>query len=49
MNSFTLEASFHGFLTQERETIEFTTDQFEKMVSFDIYLCTGRSTWRDAL
>ena len=31
MNCFTLEASFHGFLNKERQTIEFTTEMYEKM------------------
>lgn len=31
MNCFTLEASFHGYLTKDRETVEFTTEMFEKM------------------
>ena len=31
MNSFTLEASFHGYLTKERITVEFLTTHFMKM------------------
>lgn len=31
MNCFTLEASFHGYLNKDRQTVEFTTDMFEKM------------------
>ena len=31
MNCFTFEASFHGYLTEHRETIEFTETEFEKM------------------
>jgi hypothetical protein len=31
MNCFTLEASFHGYLTKQRQTVEFTTEMFEKM------------------
>jgi len=31
MNCFTLEASFHGYLNKARQTIEFTTEMFEKM------------------
>lgn len=31
MNCFTLEASFHGYIDRERQTVEFTTEMFEKM------------------
>ena len=31
MNCFTLEASFHGYLNKERETVVFTTEAWEKM------------------
>jgi hypothetical protein len=31
MNCFTLEASFHGYLNEERETIEFTPAMLENM------------------
>ena len=31
MNCFTLEASFHGFLNKERQTMDLTTDSLEKM------------------
>lgn len=33
MNCFTLEASFHGFIDQDRTTTEMTTDHFEEMGS----------------
>lgn len=33
MNSFTVEASFHGYLTQDRTTVEFASDELEKMGS----------------
>ena len=31
MNCFTLEASFHGFLNKDRQTMDLTTDSLEKM------------------
>jgi hypothetical protein len=31
MNCFTLEASFHGYINQDRQTIELTTQMFENM------------------
>ena len=31
MNSFTLEASFNGFINEKRETIELTTQSFLEM------------------
>ena len=31
MNCFTLEASFHGFIDEDRSTTEFTTESLEKM------------------
>jgi cytosolic carboxypeptidase protein 2/3 len=34
MNCFTLEASFHGYLNKDRQTIEFTTEMFEQMGCF---------------
>lgn len=38
MNCFTLEASFHGYLNKDRQTVEFTTEMFEKMGEV---LCSG--------
>jgi len=31
MNSFTLEASFNGFIDENRQTVEFQTDHFLEM------------------
>ena len=31
MNCFTLEASFHGYINQERDTVEFTTESLAEM------------------
>jgi hypothetical protein len=31
MNCFTLEASFHGYINQDRQTVELTTQMFENM------------------
>jgi cytosolic carboxypeptidase protein 2/3 len=31
MNCFTLEASFHGYINQDRQTVELTTSMFERM------------------
>jgi len=31
MNCFTFESSFHGYITEDRETKEFTTDSYEQM------------------
>mmetsp|Transcript_40759 Transcript_40759/g.29376 ORF Transcript_40759/g.29376 Transcript_40759/m.29376 type:complete len:81 (+) Transcript_40759:51-293(+) len=31
MNCFTLEASFHGYIDKERNTVELTTDDLEEM------------------
>jgi 23S rRNA maturation mini-RNase III len=31
MNCFTLEASFHGYITRERTTVEFKADMFSEM------------------
>jgi hypothetical protein len=31
MNCFTLEASFFGFINKERQTIDLTTENLEKM------------------
>ena len=33
MNSFTLEASFHGYLNKDRQTIEFFESHFKKLGS----------------
>lgn len=30
-NCFTLEASFHGYYTKERDNFEFTVDRYEKL------------------
>jgi hypothetical protein len=34
MNCFTFEASFHGYISENRTTEEFTTDSFEKMGAY---------------
>ena len=31
MNCFTLEASFHGYINIDRQTVELTTEMFESM------------------
>lgn len=31
MNCFTLEASFHGFINKERQTVALTTENLMKM------------------
>ncbi len=31
MNCFTLEASFHGYITRERATVEFKAEMFSEM------------------
>jgi hypothetical protein len=40
MNSFTFEASFHGYLSKDRENIEFTTENWLHMGAM-----LGESLW----